>query len=438
MGIRSLLEKKAISLKTFGYIPEYKGTRIFGTEHELGVVLNEKQDDYEKYSLGINLPGFVHIGGRIYEDSNHIEISTPETRNPFHLLLVEKAMELICSRGEYVHRLYKNNVDQYERSWGAHENYWTCASNDTLLKIVPFLVTRQIFTGAGWQRNGHYEISQRSDFISHVSSKNTVRCERGIICTREEEKNEKYRRVHFILNEGNMSEGAILLKVGTLACMLDLAEEEKLPKKLEEYNLGMAVNDLHSIALLTKNWKVTGMPNTNQALYIQRMCFDAVVQQYFGRDEATNFIINLWYDTLEKLEKDPMSLSGRLDWVTKKVLLETLVEEDSNISHYILNVNDMDYHDIDRQKGLFFDLQREGLIERYVSDNSIEEQAKEPPKDTRAYFRGKYVQKIRSRNKNKECYWNEWNYCPAENNAEKKFEIPDPFNTYEHLIPLIN
>ncbi len=423
MNARSFLELEVMS-KPLEHIPNFENSIILGTEHELGMAIGNCWD-LEKKEISLTLPGFVSNGGRIYMDCSHIEICTPETRNPFQTLVYEKAMELLCLKGEYVSRIYKNNVDNNGNTWGAHENYFTSLKDAELYGLIPFFVTRQIMTGAGRQ-NGGFHISQRASFICQNISHNTIQA-RGIICIRQEEEYKGRRRIHIIVNEGNMCEGAILLKLGTARLMFELAEQKKLPKKLAEYDLSSAVEDIRRISESTSNWQLSGIKM--KATELQYLCYEACNKHYKGRDEGTDIVLKLWSDTLEKLERDPRELFGRLDWVTKKLIFDSLQEE-GEIKEESLKCHDIEYHNISREEGLFFLWQKAGKIEKYFSDKLIERAMYKPPRDTRAFFRGNLIKKLNGKPRR---YQRSIDWHVVYKGAVIETDLSDPYNSYEHL-----
>src|SRR3989338_3606213 len=285
-GIKQLRRK----LEPHLHIPAYKGKRIFGTENEYGVVNPEWG----------SLPSdeFISNGGRVYPDCKHIEYASPETSNPLEAVVYEKAGELICL--PFAKKLYKNNIDSRGNSFGAHENYSTKIKPKNLEEIMPFLITRQIFAGAGkLNKDGIFEISQKSGYIQKVFGTDT-RYDRGIITDTYDLGNNL--RLHLILGDANMCEIADFLKLGTTGLILDLAEDKKLP--VIEYNLEKAVEDLQSISR-TKEWILQGTQKETKATEMQRAYIKSAMI-YKGRDQVTNQILAWWNYTIENLDRNPM------------------------------------------------------------------------------------------------------------------------------------
>jgi proteasome accessory factor A len=333
--------------------------------------------------------------------------------------------------------LYKNNVaenansfqDRYS-SFGAHENYSVKdASWDYLEEIIPFLLTRQIFSGSGWLRDGQYLLSQKSPFIIHRVDYNTT-FDRAILCTKDSPLSSKGRRLHLILGDANMCEVADFLKLGTTGLVLDLLEDGRLPRT--RYNQDRAVDDLQALCYHPGKWKLGGI--SRDAISLQQMYLEAAAKHYQGRDEITNEILARWDHVLNTLRKDPMQLIGTLDWVTKKALIDgyarghNLGMDDPRLANI-----DLQYHDVDRNTSLFYQLQTRGRIERMVTDALIKRAMNRPPQDTRAKFRGYAVKRIQDQGLNVGIEWEELIIYSDNDEEDYGLELPDPFCTYDAL-----
>lgn len=367
-------------------LPNYSRERIFGTENEYGVV-GVKEELLPKL-------GFVSNGGRVYLDCGHIEYASPETRNPLEAVIWNKAGELICK--SMTRKLYKNNVaednDGVFVSFGAHENYFTKMNMAQSVFLAPFLATRQIFAGSGWLKpNGEYEISQKSDFIYNVLSGNTTGS-RAIINTKREDHSslEGWRRLHLILGDANMNEVAEFMKLGTTGLVLDLFEDGKFPAFT--YGNDEMVGDLKKMSKLKEGWNIRLNGSAVKATDVQRAYLNEARKIYSGRDQVTDRIIGLWGDTLDKLDRDPMELVGRVDWVTKKALIDGYASANNiGMDSDVLRNIDLQYHDTDRETSIFYALQKQGKVERLVTDEMIEHAARNPPRTTRAWIRGNVI-----------------------------------------------
>jgi proteasome accessory factor A len=303
-------------------------------------------------------------------------------------------------------KLYKNNTDFDGHSYGCHENYLLRRDlpfERIIDVLLPFFVTRQIFAGAGKvgvegpSRDGYpasiYQLSQRSDFFEVIASVDTMH-KRPIINTRDEPHADrtKYRRLHVIIGDANMSEVMTALKVGTTLLVLDLLEERDLPPLPR---LRDPVRTIREVSRdQTRTWLVE-LENrrTIPAVDLQRIYLMHAEERYAGRDEETDWTLQMWRRVLDDLEADPTRLTGICDWVTKKWLLDAFVEDqhlswENERDLCWLQSQDLEYHNVDRANGLYYFLEAEGQVERCISDKAIRQAMTEPPGRTRAYLRG--------------------------------------------------
>ncbi|MGH2712089.1 MAG: depupylase/deamidase Dop [Actinomycetota bacterium] len=357
-------------------------------------------------------------GARYYVDHAHPEYSTPECTNPRELVLHDKAGERILERslelasdllppGERLN-IYKNNTDSKGNSYGTHENY--LVSRDTpfsriVRDLTPFFVTRQIFTGAG--RVGRdagrgeegavpYQLTQRADYFeAEVGLETTLK--RPIINTRDEPHADpdKYRRLHVIIGDANMSEISTYLKLGTTALVLKMIEDQWLP----DLSLDRAIPSLHQVSHDPTLQKTIRMADgrTVTALELQLEYLDHAKKWVKENEEIpmNAEILERWETTLSTLEEDPMKLHRELDWVAKYRLLDGYRERDGlEWDDPKLALIDLQYHDVRRDKGLYYRLVKSNKIERLVSDAEVKKAANEPPEDTRAYFRGECIRRF--------------------------------------------
>ncbi|MBI4895497.1 MAG: proteasome accessory factor PafA2 family protein [Candidatus Aenigmarchaeota archaeon] len=335
-------------------------------------------------------------------------------------------------------RVFKNNTDLDGHTFGCHENYSLdpkVFNGERLSKLLTFLATRQIFTGAGKINNGVYELSQRSAHMNCSFNWGTTD-KKPIINMRDEPFAVRYKRLHLICGDANMSEMATYLKLGTTAIVLDLLEDGVIP----EINLVDPVNEVRALSRdQTYSWVVkikrrfyeTG--KTMRAVDIQREYLKAA-QKYVKSDPITDDLLKKWEYVLDQLERDPMGLSNWIDWVAKRHLFGLVMQERKmGISDPLLEDIDLQYHELDRYNSLFYKLQELGSIERLVTDIEIEEATKNPPKDTRAFFRGNFVRARanRIRTKMDSVNWDRFSI------GSDTTSLLDPFDRYErHLIKL--
>ncbi|MBI3595423.1 MAG: proteasome accessory factor PafA2 family protein, partial [Nitrospirae bacterium] len=355
-------------------------------------------------------------GARFYNDHTHPEYSTPECRSLKDLIIHDKAGERIlqeCANrrnavlgGPHV-QLYKNNTDFHGHSYGCHDNYLLPRSipfHEISLGLIPFLVTRQIFAGAGKigiengsdLTRGHFQLSQRADFFEVEQSVDTMD-RRPILNTRDEPHADpsQFRRLHQILGDSNLSETSTALKVGTTWLILRLIEAGALPKKGA---VDQPVATLREVSLdptCKKPIRLVDGQNLNPIDH-QRIYLEASIQA-FGKenDPDTQWILKNWEEVLNDLEKDPLLLTNRLDWVAKKWLMETFVEsEGCKLDDARLIAIDLEYHNMSPDRGLFIAMEMNGSMNRLSSDPKIKEAIYTPPTDTRAAIRGLCVDRF--------------------------------------------
>ncbi|MEK7286828.1 MAG: depupylase/deamidase Dop [Nitrospirota bacterium] len=383
-------------------------------------------------------------GGRFYVDGAHPEYSTPECADPKELVLYEKAGERILAlsvefanrrkRGEAAFSIYKNNSDHKGNSYGYHENYLVdrAVSFDKLsAQLIPFLVTRQIFTGSGKvgsdlkNDNTPYQISQRSDFFEVLIDLNTM-VKRPIINTRDEPHSDpkRFRRLHVIVGDANMSEITTYLKVGTMSLVLTMIEEGR---EVSGVGLDDPVRSIKEISRdLTLKEKVrlkSGLAWS--AIEIQRAYLEAAERHFEqSADPITEEILQRWRSVLDRLAEDPKLLSREIDWVIKQELISSYMQrkgcgwKDPRVA-----MMDIQYHDVVSEKGLYYALERSNHVDRLLTDDAILRACETPPESTRAYFRGTCLKKF-----SKEIHAASWTSIlfNVGDGAVKKVPLMDP------------
>ncbi len=355
-------------------------------------------------------------GARFYNDHAHPEYSTPECSTLRELVAQDKAGELIlaeCARrrnarlpeGEEV-RLYKNNTDFAGHSYGCHDNYLIPRSVawDALVEgVTPFLITRQIFAGAGKMgleeengtgRPGVFQISQRADFFSVLVSIDTMN-QRPLVNTRDEPhaNRQRFRRFHCIIGDANMNEVATALKVGTTALVLELIERGRAPA----VELADPVAALKHISR-DPSWEwIVELKDGRKisAIDLQRLYLEAASRHCDASHEETRWVLGEWEAVLNDLALDPMRCMDRVDWVAKRFLLESFREEEGlEWSDPWLQSIDLEYHLADPSHGLYYEMLQSCSLRRVVSDEEIRAAMTEPPTGTRAFFRGRAVSRF--------------------------------------------
>ncbi|HET9732907.1 MAG TPA: depupylase/deamidase Dop [Acidimicrobiales bacterium] len=359
-------------------------------------------------------------GGRYYVDHAHPEYSTPECATPRELVLYDKAGEMILAESMRAAArtlpdgqgivVYKNNSDGKGNSYGCHENYLVDRAvpfGRLAEHLIPYFVTRQVFTGAGKvgtevpfapARGVPYQISQRADFFEEEIGLETT-LKRPIINTRDEPHADaqRYRRLHVIVGDANLAEVSTFLKVGVTSVVLAMIEDDWIAglnvaiaapvaaMRAVSWDVGLG----HRLEL-AEGGNATALQIQWQYLEAARKYAEARGLECIGPDGAGLEVLDRWEATLTALESDPMSLSAQLDWVAKYQLLDAYRER-----HQIawddprLAAMDLQYHDVRPEKSLFARLPMERLLE----DDAVNTATEEPPRDTRAYFRGRCLQR---------------------------------------------
>ncbi|MCC7261360.1 MAG: proteasome accessory factor PafA2 family protein [Candidatus Latescibacteria bacterium] len=361
----------------------------------------------------------ISNGARLYNDHTHPEYSTPECHSLFDLVALDRAGERIlrhCARrrsatrkGGGVVRLYKNNTDFVEHSYGCHENFLLPRQlpfQQVIEGLVPFLVTRQVWAGAGkvgvecapQARQSTYQLSQRADFFETLASVDTM-TRRPLVNTRDEPhaNADQYRRLHLIVGDANMCEWATALKVGACALVLDLLEAGALPR----WELADPLAAIKEISRdETRQWALAlAGDRHSSALEVQRSYLEAAIRLAAGRDAETDWVLAQWGEALEALGRDPLDLLGRCDWVTKKWLLDAFAEAEGldwqHPDHRAwLQSQDLEYSNIDPEEGLYLLLEAQDQVTRLVEEEEVMRGMTCPPADTRAYFRGRCLEKF--------------------------------------------
>jgi proteasome accessory factor A len=359
-------------------------------------------------------------GARYYVDHAHPEYATPECLSTRDIIACDKAGERILEyssqhanealHGSHQIHVYKNNTDHKGNSYGCHENYTVDAHTyqqlfrDTgLRELVPFLVTRQILCGAGkvGQENCAvprvgYQISQRADFCETVFSIKTM-SGRPLLNTRDEPHADRrrFRRLHLIIGDANMSEVSTYLKVGTTQLVLRMIEDQAITKHVL---LDAPVQAIRDVSLDTTCRAKVKLRDGRKLDAIEIQSEYLEMAHAYRATHALNAeeqdVLHRWERTLRLLREDPMQLRCELDWVIKKWLLEQQISRhgfDWRSSR--LRQLDIQYHRITPDNSLFYLLQDSGQIERIIDDSAIEHFLHHPTEDTRAYTRAMCLEK---------------------------------------------
>jgi hypothetical protein len=395
--------------------------------------------------------GFLFNGGRLYIDMGHVEYATPECSDIFDLVATDRAGEVLVQRAleqlglAETASFFKNNIDHYTgATFGCHENYLVRRevpfSQVLLPAMLPFFVTRQIFAGSGRvgchtdifeygsaeDEGVTYQISQRADHIV-TEIYQWIQFSRAIINTRDEPLADwgLYRRLHLLVGDSNMSEYATALKVGTTALILDLIEEQVVPD-IELLDPVQAIRDISRD--LTFKWEVQLKDGSYTTAAEVQFYYLELAERYLrGRDEECDWVLKEWRFVLDALLHDPMCLIDRVDWVAKKWLLENFMRQEKLDWHdpWVQSL-DLEYHNLNPAKGLYFELRDRGTMKTVVDEERVNRAIVTPPQNTRAWSR---AQVMRSLTGQKARYVIDWDSIYVED--EKYLNLDDPFLTYE-------
>jgi proteasome accessory factor A len=477
--------------------------RIFGIETEFGCLVRdptvgkpdavvEKVKDYAFSRLGLGLidlhardytfepagsGGFLLNGGRLYIDAvgDHEEYATAECQSIVDIVTHEKAGQRILQRvldemglADCV-SFHNNSIDHFGgHTFGCHENYLVALDDDffkdSVAGLLPFLVTRQIFAGAGrvgghrlnrsdfrnnimrlgehevdyiWVHNFYgveidtsvdFQISSRADHILRtVASK--VRFNRAIINPKWDSyyNFSNLHRLHLLYGEANQSEYASALKVGTTCAVLDLVELDVIPDSVRLADPMRALKEISR----DQDWKwiVKRLDGSKiGAIDLQRVYLELAQQHLAGKDDQTDWVLREWDYVLAGLELNPMTLADRLDWVAKRKLFQMYMDaEGVNWQDDMLQSLDLEYHNANPETGLYYGLVQAGQIERVTTDAAIDAAVTAPPPDTRALGRSRVIQGLME-SKNKR-YVIDWDSIYVD--RERCMDLRNPFHTYK-------
>jgi proteasome accessory factor A len=442
--------------------------RIFGLENEYGVTCTLRgqrrlsPDEVARYlfrrvvSWGRSSNVFLQNGARLYLDvGSHPEYATPECDSIYDVVVHDKAGERILEsllesaeqrlREEGIRGtvyLFKNNTDSAGNSYGCHENYLTSRDDDLSQYtevLIPFLVSRQIYAGAGkvvqTARGAQFSIAQRSEHIWEGVSSATTRS-RPIINTRDEPHadSDRYRRLHVIVGDSNMSEYATFLKVGACSLVLRMLEDPSVV--LRDMTLENPIRAIREISHdLTCSRRVRLSDNREmsafeiQSVYLQRALRYAEHHDLSPQEKQA---LDMWEHVMTAIERDPLSLDREVDWVVKYRLVEAYRERHGlSLASPEVALLDLQYHDISRRRSVFYKLQERGLVERVVTDADILEATETPPQTTRARLRGEFIRRAKER---KRDYTVDWVHLKLNDQAQRTVLCKDPFRSQDDRV----
>jgi proteasome accessory factor A len=442
--------------------------RIFGIENEYGVTCTfEGQrrlspDEVARYlfrrvvSWGRSSNVFLRNGARLYLDvGSHPEYATPECDSLTSLVAHDKAGERILEgllidaekrlndegiAGDIY--LFKNNTDSAGNSYGCHENFLVARHGEFSRMadvLIPFLVTRQLICGAGkvlqTPRGAVFCLSQRAEHIWEGVSSATTRS-RPIINTRDEPHAdaERYRRLHVIVGDSNMNECTTLLKVGSADLVLRMMEQGISFKDLTLENPIRAIREIsHDLTgarqVKLANGRMASAGEIQREYYEKAYAFvDSV-----GSDPVTDQVLDLWGRTLKAVETGDLSLIDReIDWATKYQLIERYrAKFDLPLSSPRVAQLDLTYHDIRRDRGLFYLLQGRNAVTRVASELAVFEAKSVPPQTTRARLRGEFIKRAQETRRD---FTVDWVHLKLNDQAQRTVLCKDPFRSVDDRV----
>ncbi|MEV3930807.1 MULTISPECIES: Pup--protein ligase [unclassified Streptomyces] len=443
--------------------------RIFGLENEYGVTCTFRgqrrlsPDEVARYlfrrvvSWGRSSNVFLRNGARLYLDvGSHPEYATPECDNVTELVTHDKAGErilegLLVDAERRLHEegiagdvyLFKNNTDSAGNSYGCHENYLVARHGEfsRLADIlIPFLVTRQLICGAGkvlqTPRGAVYCVSQRAEHIWEGVSSATTRS-RPIINTRDEPHAdaERYRRLHVIVGDSNMSETTMLLKVGATDLVLRMIEAGTVMRDLTLENPIRAIREVsHDITGQRKVRLASGREAS--AIEVQREYYEKAVDFVERRGIRTGTVdqvLELWGRALDAIEAEDLDRIGtEIDWVMKYKLIERYrAKHNMTMSNPRVAQIDLAYHDIHRRRGLYYLLERKGQAARICNDMKIFEGKSVPPQTTRARLRGDFIRRAQEQRRD---FTVDWVHLKLNDQAQRTVLCKDPFRSVDDRV----
>ena len=444
--------------------------RILGLETEYGVtcVVDGQRrlspDEVARYlfrrvvAWGRSSNVFLPNGGRLYLDvGSHPEYATAECDKVSDLISQDQAGDRIIEelaieaekrlnsegiQGQ-IH-LFKNNIDAAGNSYGCHENYSISRKfnfQKVTESVIPFLITRQIFTGAGkWlsnNKNQNFQLSQRSDHMWESISSATTRS-RPIINTRDEPHAdpEEYRRLHVIVGDSNMSQTTTNLKVCSTEMILQLIEIGQIN---DEFNIENPIRTLRNISsdlTFSKKFRLSNGKEVT-ALNLQEHYLESVINSSiyseFKANEYYRKAIDLWENFLNcAKQNDFSSVDKDIDWVIKKKYMDQYQEKNglkNNDPRMVLI--DITFHNIRKDRGIFYILEKFGLINTIVDQNMINHAMDFAPESTRAKLRGEFIKKAQEK---KRDYTVDWVHLKINDQNQRTVVCKDPFKFVDERV----
>ena len=401
---------------------------------------------------------FLPNGGRLYLDvGSHPEYATAECDNLSDLIKQDQAGDRIVEelavsaeirlnaegiKGQ-IH-LFKNNMDAAGNSYGCHENFSVSRKKnfeEVTESIIPFLITRQIFCGAGkWissSKGANFQISQRAEHMWESVSSATTRS-RPIINTRDEPHAdpEEYRRLHIIVGDSNMSETTTVLKVATTELMLRAAELGLLKDKFTIENPIKTIREISNDLKFRNSFRLSSgreitalqMQNEMYDIVSSMPVLDEILEKPFYR-----YALNLWRRSLDALESHDYSLVDmELDWMIKRKFMNSYKEKHQlNDMDSRLILLDISYHNIRKDRGLFYILEKSGMAKTLITNNDVNSAMENPPQTTRAALRGRFIKVAQEK---KRDFTVDWVNLKINDQQQSSIACKDPFKNIDERV----
>ena len=284
-------------------------------------------------------------------------------------------------------------------------------------------------------RGAVYCVSQRAEHVWEVVSSATTRS-RPVINTRDEPHAdaERFRRLHVIVGDSNMSETTMLLKVGATDLVLRMVEAGTAMRDLTLENPIRAIRDVsHDITGRSRVRLANGREAS--ALDIQRE-YLANAKDFtdrHGSDATTRRVLELWERALTAIDTGRLDLADReIDWITKFQLIERYrAKHDLPLSAPRVGQLDLAYHDVHRGRGLYYLLQKRGAVERVARDIDIFEAKSVPPQTTRARLRGEFIRRAQEKRRD---FTVDWVHLKLNDQAQRTVLCKDPFRSVDERV----
>ena len=401
---------------------------------------------------------FLPNGGRLYLDvGSHPEYATAECDNLSDLIKQDQAGDRIVEelavsaeirlnaegiKGQ-IH-LFKNNMDAAGNSYGCHENFSVSRKKnfeEVTESIIPFLITRQIFCGAGkWissSKGANFQISQRAEHMWESVSSATTRS-RPIINTRDEPHAdpEEYRRLHIIVGDSNMSETTTVLKVATTELMLRAAELGLLKDKFTIENPIKTIREISNDLKFRNSFRLSSgreitalqMQNEMYNIVLSMPGLDEILEKPFYR-----YALNLWRRSLDALESQDFSLVDmEIDWMIKRKFMNSYKEKHQlNDMDSRLILLDISYHNIRKDRGLFYILEKSGMAKTLITNNDVNGAMENPPETTRAALRGRFIKVAQEK---KRDFTVDWVNLKINDQQQSSIACKDPFKNIDERV----